>query len=247
VFWREWGRLFALGDSRWDLARRVVAALIAVGLIPALPTITATVGVQGSKTAGAVTLPAGLLVSAAALVFWGAMTGSLAWLLTRGPRLRVADPLEVDVSARCFRLRIYNDSAVRCRPKVSLMRVWDTDSEVELLDPAQAPLELQWTHQQPGVRAELSRQEYRGESVGVFLIDAVPKVAGAPQNLIAYGAFHQPALGAVKDLAGRTIFVFISVTLPEFPGRKEDIEILAIDGDASAPLGFTPQGWGLKS
>jgi hypothetical protein len=224
----------------------VIVALIAVGLIPVLPTIAITAGVQGAKPVFTLSLPAGLLISAIALVFWGAMTGSLAWLLTRGPRLRVTDPLEVDVPARCFRLRIYNDSAVRCQPKVSLMRVWDTDSEVDLLDPAQAPLELQWTHQPPGVRAELSRQEYRGESVGVFRVDAVPRVAGAPQNLIACGAFHQPALGGVKDLAGRMIFVIVAITLPEFAGRREHIEILEIDGDSSAPLGFKPQGWGLK-
>jgi len=225
------------GDSRWAVARRVLAALIALGLIPALPILDVHIALQGAAPFISFTMPAGLLVSGVALLFWAALTGVLAWIQTSGPNLRFAQLLEPDQAARVFRWRIWNDSAVRCRPRVVLTRVWTLDNK-DLLDPAQSPLELQWTHQPAGVRCELGKQDYRGETVGVVRVDLQPPVAGAPEQLIAFGAFHQPALGEVSALSGAKIFMAVSTTLPELPSRRQMTSILEIEGENSEPLGF---------
>ncbi len=141
-FLSDWGRRFALGDSWRGLVARLVAAVVLIGIVPGLPSVTITIFRDHLKPFSEVTVPLGLAVSVATLILWAGMTGAIAFMFSRGPHLSVAGELEEDTGAQCFRLRLWNKSRAACRAAVEIKSVKD-DLGNSLLSPAQAPLELQ--------------------------------------------------------------------------------------------------------
>src|SRR5207253_130796 len=61
------------------------------------------------------------------------------------PALRFQNFLETDVAARCFRLRVWNDSVTAAKPCVELARIVDRANK-SLVDDSQLPIELAWSH-----------------------------------------------------------------------------------------------------
>jgi len=238
-FWKAWARLFARGDSWRGLVGRIIAAIIVAGIAPTLPMVSISLARPHAKPMFEAVLPLGFVVSAAVVALWGAMTGSIAWTFARAPRLRTATTLETDVAARTFRLRLWNDASVRCRPRVVVTNARDDQGNV-LLNPAQVPLELQWTHQPQGLRSELGKEDTYGEVVAVCRVDPPPPNSPASTPaLVLFGALHQPSLGGTARLAGRTIDIELAITSPEHPEVRRIVRHVFLKEDNTAQLGFS--------
>jgi hypothetical protein len=239
-FLREWARLFGWGSSAWGHVARGIALVAAAALVVGAPAISSkvTLDIEVQQSHWVLSVPTGTAMTAIAVLLWLALTAGPAWANTRGPYLRVATALEKDSVAAFFRLRVWNDSGVSARPRVVVTGIAEDTGRV-LLGSSQIPLELQWTHQAQGQRAEIQKSNTHGESVGVLFLQPYPMVAGAPQRLFVSGALHQPSVGSVQDFAGgHTITVDVEVTSPEHPWVKAIRRSVSVKEDAQASLGF---------
>lgn len=158
------------------------------------------------------------------------------------PSLRVGPALEMDNER--FRLRVFNDSDVRCRPRVVVTATAD-DKGNQLLPSAQAPLELAWTHHREGQRASLARSDAEGETVAVFWVRTPRAAVKGPalyvlaKELLLYGMHHRPLLVRLMDFKrGRTIQSHLVISCPEFPSTERIECGIVLTRDRKAPLGF---------
>ena len=149
------------------------------------------------------------------------------------PSLRLADRLEADSSpARCFRLRIWNDSATGTRPIVEVVQLTEQNGS-SLLDVSQLPLELEWTHHPEGPPI-LTSQDNLGQSVAVLGLNQPPNAAEV--ELYVYGRRHQPGVGRVHDQLRGNIYVTVAARAPNYPDLQPITRKFVLRRDTAAPL-----------
>jgi hypothetical protein len=154
-----------------------------------------------------------------------------------GPTLALADQLETDIAANCFRLRVWNTSRTAVRPCVELTQLTEHDF-TPLVDESQLPLELAWTHHETG-RPSLSSQDALGRTVAVLCLDQRANAAEA--QMYVYGRGHKPRIGRVNEhLKGKTIYATVAARSPEHPATEPVERVYVLRFDPSAPLRFIP-------
>lgn len=139
------------------------------------------------------------------------------------PALRLASQFEVDTKEHCFRLRVWNDSEASCQPRVRVMGLVD-DQGAAILEPAQAPLELGWTHEEAGKRPNLRKADVEGATVAVLWLSSGITFGRAKEyGVILYGTRQRINLGRLAGFVGRTFRIRIAVDCPErqSPGRVD--------------------------
>ena len=150
-------------------------------------------------------------------------------------QLSLSTGLEIDDQAHCFRLRVRSNSATPARIRAELTSITD-DRGNPLLTASQLPIELNWTHQPPDVRPELSRMDRVGQSVAVLCYDQNPVAAEA--ELYIYGMHVRPPIGRLwTALRDRTINLVIALT-PEYSAAGRIEQRFSLRFNENAPLRF---------
>ena len=153
------------------------------------------------------------------------------------PALRVANQLETDVTANCFRLRVWNDSPTAAQPSIELVQITDRANN-HLVADAQMPIELAWTHHEWG-RPTLSGQDVPGQTVAVLCLDQRANAAEA--ELYVYGRGYKPRIGRIHErLRGEYLYVTITARSPEHPNVPPVERRFVLRFSEEAPLRFIP-------
>jgi len=151
-------------------------------------------------------------------------------------QLALSTAIEVDDQAHCFRLRLRNTGKTPVKVRAELTSITD-DRGKALLTAGQLPIELNWTHQPPDVRPELSRLDTLGQSVALLCYDQNPVAAEA--ELYVYGMHTRPAIGRLWNaLRGRTIKVTFALTSADDSSTGRIEKGFSLRFNEEAPLRF---------
>lgn len=154
------------------------------------------------------------------------------------PALRLDDRLQLDTAAKCIRLRVFNDNATVTRPIAELVEVVGEEND-SLVNRAQLPLELAWTHHPEGP-PPLTNQDAIGQSIKVIGIEKSLGFLAAldEEKVYAFGRARQPPIGTDTGLKGKTIYVTVAVRSPEYPEVGSITHRYVVTQDDASPLNF---------
>lgn len=166
-----WLRLFASGESTWGKIRKVIAALIFVGLLPfAFWNYSVPIYLQAPDASVAliVQVRLGLLLAIIATIVWMLISAGRAYELAGVPELTVANDLIADevLQDQFFFRLVLTSRAQDFDTTVRLMEV--LDANLNRMLPARFPIELEWSNHPDEISVHLTADV--SESVSVALM-----------------------------------------------------------------------------
>jgi len=143
-FLKLWGHLFASGESRWSWVRKVIGALVFLGILRFTAwDISVLIAIQALPPLINVRL--GLLIFIIAAAVWALLSAGRAYELAGIPELIIANDLVVDPLGDNFNFRLKLKSKQKdFDTTVTLIDVLNFQGESVL--PGRFPIELEWTH-----------------------------------------------------------------------------------------------------
>lgn len=197
-FFKRWAHFFASGESSWSWVRKVLGALVFLGILRFTAwDIPVLIAIQNSPPLINVRL--GLLIFIIAAIAWALISAGRAYELAGVPDLSVATKLEEDRDI--FRLFLVSKQK-DFETTVRLMEVFNADGTRYL--PGRFPIPLDWTHHSGESLIHLT--EGVPESVSVARINRSP--TGRVGMLFYTGATH---LDAIQIATGESSYFCLRI------------------------------------